>query len=55
MRVCARDPEDGTIEAVELPRRRFVLAVQWHPENQAPKDSGQRNLFESFAAALEIA
>jgi putative glutamine amidotransferase len=52
MRVCARDPEDGTIEAVELPLRRFVLAVQWHPENQAPGDSGQRNLFESFAAAL---
>jgi putative glutamine amidotransferase len=52
LRVCARDPEDGTIEAVELPGRRFVLAVQWHPENQAPTDSGQRRLFESFAAAL---
>ena len=52
MRVCARDPEDGTIEAIELPLRSFVLAVQWHPENQAPKDSGQRSLFESFAAAL---
>ena len=52
LRVCARDPEDGIIEAVELPGRRFVLAVQWHPENQAPADSGQRHLFESFAAAL---
>jgi putative glutamine amidotransferase len=52
MRVCARDPEDGTIEAIELPLRRFVLAVQWHPENQAPRDSGQRALFESFAATL---
>ena len=52
LRVCARDPEDGIIEAVELPLRRFVLAVQWHPENQAPGDSGQRNLFESFAATL---
>jgi putative glutamine amidotransferase len=52
MLVSARDPEDGTIEAIELPRRRFVLAVQWHPENQAPGDSGQRKLFESFAAAL---
>jgi putative glutamine amidotransferase len=52
LRVCARDPEDGTIEAVELPLRRFVLAVQWHPENQAPVDSGQRGLFESFAATL---
>jgi putative glutamine amidotransferase len=52
LRVCARDPEDGTIEAVELPLRRFVLAVQWHPENQAPVNSGQRGLFASFAAAL---
>jgi len=52
MLVCARDPEDGTIEAVEFPLRRFVLAVQWHPENQAPKDAGQRHLFESFAATL---
>jgi putative glutamine amidotransferase len=52
MLVCARDPEDGTIEAVELPRRRFVLGVQWHPENQAPVDSQQRKLFESFAATL---
>ena len=23
---------DGVIEAVELPAARFVLAVQWHPE-----------------------
>jgi gamma-glutamyl-gamma-aminobutyrate hydrolase PuuD len=52
LRVCARDPEDGTIEAVEIPLRRFVLAVQWHPENQAPTDAGQRRLFESFAASL---
>ena len=52
LRVCARDSEDGTIEAVESPMRRFVLAVQWHPENQAPGDSGQRNLFDSLAASL---
>jgi putative glutamine amidotransferase len=52
LRICARDPEDGIIEAVELPLKRFVLAVQWHPENQAPTDSGQRHLFESFAATL---
>ena len=31
--VCARDPE-GVIEAVELPGDRFVLAVQWHPEER---------------------
>jgi len=52
LRVGARDAEDGTIEAVELPQRRFVLAVQWHPENQAPTEAGQRRLFERFVATL---
>jgi putative glutamine amidotransferase len=31
--VSARDA-DGVIEAVELPGERFVLAVQWHPEER---------------------
>lgn len=32
LRVGARSPDDGLVEAVELPDRRFVLGVQWHPE-----------------------
>ncbi len=27
-----RSPEDGLVEAIELPGRRFVLGVLWHPE-----------------------
>ena len=49
--VTARDAEDGVIEAVEDPTRRFLVGVQWHPEDQAPVDEGQRRLFEAFAAA----
>ncbi len=30
--VSARCPTDGVVEGLELPRARFVLAVQWHPE-----------------------
>ncbi len=30
--VSARASADGLVEAVELPDRRFVLGVQWHPE-----------------------
>ena len=51
LRVCARDSEDGVIEAIELSGCRYVLAVQWHPENQV-RDPEQRGLFQSFADAL---
>ena len=37
---------DGVIEAVELPGRRFVLGVQWHPE-----ETGDRRLFEALVDA----
>ena len=51
--VSATDPQDGVIEAIERPDRRFVVGVQWHPENQtAEKDSIARKLFDAFAVAL---
>jgi putative glutamine amidotransferase len=31
LRACAR-AEDGIIEALEAPERRFTVGVQWHPE-----------------------
>ena len=33
--VSAVDSEDGTIEAMERADRRFVVGVQWHPEDRA--------------------
>jgi putative glutamine amidotransferase len=51
LRVCGRDSEDGTIEALEQPNRRFVIAVQWHPEDQVFTEPVQRKLFERFAKA----
>ena len=39
--------DDGTVEAVELPGRRFVIAVQWHPE----QDPGDLRLFEALVTA----
>ncbi|HXA50680.1 MAG TPA: gamma-glutamyl-gamma-aminobutyrate hydrolase family protein [Candidatus Acidoferrum sp.] len=50
--VAARDPEDGVIEAIERPDRRFCLAVQWHPENQSASDPRHASLFHAFASAL---
>ncbi len=43
--VSARS-EDGVVEAVELPGQRFVVGVQWHPE-----ESGDRRLFDALVAA----
>jgi putative glutamine amidotransferase len=50
--VSARDAEDGVIEAVERRDKRFVLAVQWHPEDQALHSPEQRQLFRRFAEAM---
>ena len=41
---------DGVVEAVEDPGRRFLLAVQWHPENFY-RTGEFRSLFEAFVAA----
>jgi putative glutamine amidotransferase len=30
--ITGRSPEDGIVEAVELPDKRFALGVLWHPE-----------------------
>ncbi len=40
---------DGVVEAVELPSARFVVGVQWHPEDCLDRDVA---LFTAFAAAL---
>jgi gamma-glutamyl-gamma-aminobutyrate hydrolase PuuD len=41
------------VEALELPGKRFVLAVQWHPE--ARTDGRDARLFEAFREALSAA
>lgn len=41
--------DDGVIEAIEYPARRFVLGVQWHPEDRIEIGRADRALFEAFA------
>ena len=53
LRVSARDEQDGVVEALERPDKRFVLAVQWHPEDQVLAHPAQLRLFKRFAEALE--
>jgi len=42
---------DGLIEGVEIPDARFVVGVQWHPENLVDEDPAMRHLFETFVEA----
>jgi putative glutamine amidotransferase len=47
--VAAAHADDGTVEALEHPERRFWVAVQWHPETQ--EDVG---LFRGLVAAARL-
>ncbi len=44
--VVAARSQDGVVEALELPGHRFVVGVQWHPE-----ETGDRRLFEALVQA----
>jgi putative glutamine amidotransferase len=50
LRVSATSTTDGVVEAAELPGKRFVVGVQWHPEDRMGCEA-DRKLFESFAQA----
>ncbi len=41
--------EDGVVEGIEDPRRRFCLGVQWHPEFEL--SDGDRRIFCALVAA----
>lgn len=50
--VSALSP-DGIIEAMEHPGRKFVLSVQWHPENFQGRPYNFDALFSAFVAASQ--
>ncbi len=43
--------EDGLIEALCMPGKRFVWGVQWHPEFSFRSDPASRAIFRAFAEA----
>jgi len=52
LRIVARCPQDGIIEAVEGTRAdHFVLAVQWHPERSVEEEGPSRALFRALVEA----
>ena len=44
--------EDGLIEAISVPSKRFVLGTQWHPEGDWQINSTSKDIFSAFGAAL---
>ncbi len=55
LRVVARSPQDGVIEALEgTSPDHFVLAVQWHPERSIDEDESSRALFRALVEAARI-
>lgn len=43
--------EDGLTEAVYMPDRRFVWAVQWHPEFSYRTDENSRRILAALVQA----
>lgn len=49
--VIAATSDDGLIEAIEMPEKKFAIGVQWHPErDDLPQVPGEK-LFRAFVAA----
>jgi putative glutamine amidotransferase len=49
----ARAP-DGLVEGLEGANGRFLVGVQWHPEELAEKDEAMARLFREFIAAAGV-
>ena len=43
--------EDGIVEAISLPSKKFVWAVQWHPEYDHLKNIFSQMIFQAFVDA----
>jgi putative glutamine amidotransferase len=55
LRVVARSPQDGVIEALEgVSPDHFVLAVQWHPERSVDEDEPSRAIFRALVEAAQV-
>lgn len=47
--------DDGVVEAIEDADGRWIIGVQWHPEDTAARDAEQRRVFGAFVEAARRA
>lgn len=45
--------QDGLVESVFMPGKRFVWAIQWHPEFSYKTDESSRQILRAFVEAAE--
>ncbi len=50
--VEAAHAEDGTVEAIYLPGKKFVLGTQWHPEKLSEISEENLNIFKKFIKSI---
>lgn len=50
--IMAESP-DGLIEALYMPTKKFLWAVQWHPEFSHKTDINSRKIFQSFVGSMK--
>ena len=49
--LAAAHAEDGLIEAIENPNKKFMLGVQWHPEHMWQSYDSARRIWSAFVSA----
>jgi putative glutamine amidotransferase len=47
--------DDGIIEAVSIPDKRFILGVQWHPEGDHYQNPTSQAIFKAYGDAVRTA
>jgi gamma-glutamyl-gamma-aminobutyrate hydrolase PuuD len=53
LKIVARSPDDGIVEAVEAPDHPWLIGVQWHPERSS--EPCQQRLFDDLVRAAREA
>jgi len=51
MRIAARCPQDGVVEAIEFDANvsnAFAIGIQWHPERTYNSSTTSRNIFTAL-------
>ncbi len=44
--------DDGLVEAISIPDKKFIVGVQWHPEGECDISESARLLFKTFGDSL---